>query len=69
MLQLLHKIIFPEGKVVCVERKTVLKPDQAEFVLSEGNMNAFFLFLKLQFVLPKRIVLIIPFFNFVIFLP
>lgn len=28
-----------EGRVVLVERKSVMKPDQAELVLSEGNLS------------------------------
>lgn len=32
---------FSEARVLQVERKSVLKPDQAEFVLSEGIFNQY----------------------------
>lgn len=35
--------IFTEARVLQVERKSVLKPDQAEFVLSEGMLILFYL--------------------------
>jgi len=39
--KLIHCVdnIFSEARVLQVERKSVLKPDQAEFVLSEGIVN------------------------------
>lgn len=33
---LIHFFMLTEPRVLQVERKSVLKPDQAEFVLSEG---------------------------------
>jgi len=36
-------IICTEARVLQVERKSVLKPDQAEFVLSEGMLIVHYL--------------------------
>jgi len=51
----LYENNFSEARVLQVERKSVLKPDQAEFVLSEGIVNQLY---KIQFTLAQINILI-----------
>lgn len=49
LLIIINIIYFTEARVLQVERKMVLKPDQAEFVLSEGMLIRFYCLKNIKF--------------------